>query len=235
MKNIIIKDTMREILLPPALLVKGLIKGNAELIYENYLIEFLNNSCYFLKRSNGIEYCKPISENLGECDCYAHDYGIDFKLIASNSELHARSQLSDQIHYLQPGVSCVCSSEKDRTMTVTYLHKLLRFWDFERQVYIGEGDGHTDIYEKDVKNYIKLLSTKKNLLLFHPYTFLFDEECNFNYAVSIIRQALEEDFVKSLEYRSSKQPMLETYLSFVYDDFFIILKYVDGHLKLLIM
>ena len=43
MKNIIIKDTMREILLPPALLVKGLIKGNAELIYENYLIEFLNN------------------------------------------------------------------------------------------------------------------------------------------------------------------------------------------------
>lgn len=77
-------------------IIKDYVADEKRCNYELYLTELLNNSKWIGKHhSCHFEYQE--SQSSGECDAYSDDYGIDFKLIASKTQLQARSILSFRI------------------------------------------------------------------------------------------------------------------------------------------
>ena len=82
---------LHESSLAPELVIKNFIPGEADDNYENYILEFLNESEWFMEKVGWIPFFHPVSEHFGECDCISGDYGIDLKLILSNSELKRKS------------------------------------------------------------------------------------------------------------------------------------------------
>ena len=82
---------LHEISLPPELVIKNFIPDVEEDNYENYILEFLNASDWFMEKVGYIPFFHPVSEHFGECDCISGDYGIDLKLVLSNSELKRKS------------------------------------------------------------------------------------------------------------------------------------------------
>ncbi len=86
--------------------------------------------------------------------------------------------------------------------------------------------------ECDVKNYVDMLSTKKNLFLFFPYEFLLDEHYPFRRIEYEIRTALEHNFIESGIYRNKFYSIYDTYISCIYDDHLLIYKFEhDGKLE----
>ncbi len=222
---------MREQLISPQMLIKGLIKGNKFLNYENYIIDFLNASTYFSKISKGKKYEHSKSEHAYQCDCYAGDYGIDFKLLVSNSLAHALAELRNQ-YYTQNGVTIVSGPNRDGTMGTVVLHKVLRNCSEDSLEYIGEDDGHFDLYMYEIEIIQRIFKTKKNILLFFPYTFIFEKKYSFEFAADLIKNALQKDFAPAFGYRQSKVGDYETYMAFIYCDRFVIMKYENDELKI---
>ena len=87
------------------LLISNFVKGIKPYTYEEYLIQIVNSSPYFLQKSNGTLYTHPLKEDHGEWDCISPEYAMDFKLIASESRLRALRLFSSQIS-VEDGVIC---------------------------------------------------------------------------------------------------------------------------------
>ena len=85
-------QTLRSRRLPAPIIISNFVSGDPTK-YETYLIEFINQSEWFAAHFSK-KFVEPESESHGECDCYSGDYGLDFKLIASQSELTATSCMS---------------------------------------------------------------------------------------------------------------------------------------------
>ena len=47
---------LREMSLPPELVIKGYIPGEQDCNYEKYILEFLNGSDWFMKKTKGQEF-----------------------------------------------------------------------------------------------------------------------------------------------------------------------------------
>ena len=95
--------------LPASMIIDNFIHGIEPYRYSDYLLEIVNATPFFLERSRGEGYVNPSSEAHGECDCISTHYQLDFKLIASESKLQAKSIFSPQIFY-EAGVTCYCGS-----------------------------------------------------------------------------------------------------------------------------
>ena len=67
-------------LLPASLINTNFVQGNPNSNYEKYLLEFVNASPFFLKKSKGQVYTAPESEHCGQCDCISDHYTLDFKI-----------------------------------------------------------------------------------------------------------------------------------------------------------
>lgn len=154
-----IDKNLKEVLLPPHLLIKGLIKGKKE-NYEIYLKEFLNNSLYFYKKTNGVEFLNSSSEAHGECDCYSGSYGIDFKLMVSETLLYAKANLSSQ-KFVDNGCIITSQSRKEGTMSASRLHVLLRNFDFKHNKFTEHTTDNFELYKDDLEKFREKLLTKK--------------------------------------------------------------------------
>ena len=96
---------MRAEILRPCMVIDNFIDGTMEpYSYEDYLRDFVNHSDYFLQKSNGKPYSKPVSESNGEWDCISDGYSFDFKLFTSQSRLQAARIFSQSITLVAPGV-----------------------------------------------------------------------------------------------------------------------------------
>ena len=101
-------ETMKSRILSAPILINNFVKGIGPYTYEQYLIEVVNSTPYFLQKSKGALYTHPEKEDHSEWDCVSSEYAMDFKLIASKSRLHALSLFSSQI-YVNNGIISYCA------------------------------------------------------------------------------------------------------------------------------
>lgn len=216
--------------------VRNYVKNDPLCNYEFYMVELLNQS-QEMRKLHPQEFVWQGDQAHAECDAYSGDYGIDFKLIASQSRMKATSNLSSQYTLLANGVIISHKSkasffEQEREMTVTILHAAIRQTSLEDLERIRNDTGLLQ-FEKDIQVFLKKLETKKNLLLFYPYEFSFTENQHPENAIEILTKALQNDFVNAFRYRSKVLPNFETYLTTIYYNDFVLYKIVDNQLNLM--
>ena len=224
-----IKDEMKIKMLDSVFIIKNYVNGDENCNYEKYLIELINESIFFRKKSNFLTYKLPIKEDNGECDCYSDLYKMDFKLAAANSRLRAQNLLSMQYKILAPGVRATILPKKTGTqLTTTNFHVVLKNYTMEQLEILLYEEHEFGDYEYDIKCYINNLKTNKNLFFLFPYIFFFDAKYNFKYAIDNISAAIQEHFNESLKLRKKYCPNFDTYISYIYDNNLIILQLTEN-------
>ena len=226
---------IREYLLPAPMIIKGFVPGDPYCCYEKYLLEFVNEMPFFRAKSGGDEFTTPDSESQGECDCVSNAYHTDFKLIASKTTLQARSIYSDRITPMEykgiPVLGYGAPKAKGMPMKGTRIHAALRRCNFEELFKLRKNVSRKQGVENDIKELLITLETKKNLLLFFPYSFKFECECEFDAAIEELIDTLSADFSIAMKYRKYIVPQYDTYFAFLYSGYIIFLEEMDGILR----
>ena len=216
--------------------VKIFVLNDPKCNYEFYMVELLNHSAEMRKR-HPQEFLWHASQAHAECDAYSGDYGIDFKLIASQSSMKASSLLSPRYRIDENGLIVGYEGKRDPLntegeITVTRMHAALRQSTLDDLERIRNSESLQN-HEKDIKIFLEKLETKKNLLLFYPYEYRFFENQRPDDGVERLTQALQTSFVSAFRYRSRHLPQFETYLTTVYYDDFVLLGISDDRLFLM--
>lgn len=210
--------SLRADLLPPELIIHKFIVNEKHCNYEDYLLELLNRSSFFLQKSHGDRYIPPETESHGECDCNAESYKIDFKLIASSTALQPRNTLSLGKVALADGVTLTTAPKRrNESIRTTIIYAALRSYSYEQLVQLRIAAPKKHGIERDVFQLLKKLETEKNLLLFFPYCFRFDHHYDFMDGVGQIQIALNGDFENAMRYRHNAVNGYDTYMAFIYD------------------
>ena len=215
--------TMMASLLQSPLIIKNFVVGEEKCNYEQYLLELLNHSLWFQQHYPG-RFSAPDSEAHGECDAFNNVYEIDFKLFASKTALRARSVLFPQIRKLADGCAAYGLSRDRGQIDATRLYAAFR----ETSLSELEILRHTEIkqagIENDMINVLKVLEKQKNLLLFFPYAFTFNEPHEYPSAIAAIEAGISNDFQSAFQYRSEKAGEYDTFLCCLYENHFLIMK-----------
>ena len=216
-----IDTTMQAKELEAPLIIKGFVKNDPKCNYEIYLRELLNVSSWFQKLSPG-KFVKPDSESNGECDANNPSYSIDFKLLASKTSLMARRELSPQIELLCDGCWSNGKSRNQEPIQATRLFAAFRDLELSQLKEMR----NTGIKESGISNDIitaaKTRETPKNLLLFFPYIFSFQNPHSQSEAQSLITDGLNHDFKPLFQYRSEYAENFDTYFVCLYENSFIL-------------
>lgn len=230
-------ETMKSRILSAPILINNFVKGIGPYTYEQYLIEVVNSTPYFLQKSKGALYTHPEKEDHSEWDCVSSEYAMDFKLIASKSRLHALSLFSSQI-YVNNGIISYCAprmqpSDKGyKPISATRIFAALRALNYNDLKEIRGKHKFKNRVHEDVCILLKALETNKNLFLFFPYNMYFVDDGSFTEGLEIALKGIDNDFKTSLHYRSEMCPNRDTYLCFVYAKRFIISFWANGALQL---
>ena len=216
--------------------VRNFVKNDPLCNYEFYMVELLNLSKE-MRKLHPKEFVWQGDQAHAECDAYSGDYGIDFKLIASQSRMKATSNFSYQYTLLTDGVTAIGESKanalhREKEMTVTRLHAAIRQTSLDDLERI-RNDTSLLPHEKDIQVFLKKLETKKNLLLFYPYEFSYKENIHPEGEIEFLASALQDDFVNAFRYRSKVLPDFDTFLTTVYYNDFVLFRIIDNQLKLM--
>ena len=216
--------------------VKNFVRNDPKCNYEFYMVELLNNSPR-MRALHPRQFLWHESQAHAECDAYSGDYGIDFKLIASQSSMKASSLLSPRYQIDEHGFIVGYEGKSDKLnieneLTVTRMHAALRQSTLDDLERIRHGEG-LQTYEKDVRVFLEKLETKKNLLLFYPYEYRFSGNQRPADGVEILTAALQRSFVSAFCYRSRHLPQYDTFLTTMYYDDFVLLGIAENQLYLM--
>lgn len=221
-------------LLPAQVLIKNSVKGDKECNYELYMIEFINSSLWFREKVGFKKFHRPESESHGECDCYAGNYGLDFKLTASQTRLQACSELSNQTVIVDnSGEHKTIPPKRNTSYHCTVLHKALQSYDLDGLCELRKKRYSQGTKKADIRTFLEKLEFKKNLLLYYPHKFYYRRDIEFNKAVKNIVKGLNYSFKSAMQYRMKICPEYETYMGFIYNDFFVIMCYTNNKFKVI--
>ena len=221
-------------MLPTQMIVKDYVTGCNYCNYELYIRDFINESMFFLIKSNNEPYYAPSSEENGQCDCISKNYQLDFKLFLSETMGQGKREFSNSITQLRPGIvlygepNITILSPKYKGINATYLHVAFRTVEFEELCSIGEKEYKNHCYERDISLVLKEARKQKNILWMLPYEFFYKNEIRYEDGRSEITSALNTDLQNFIRYRKLKQPTFDTYIAFIYCNKFIIL-YSSGN------
>ena len=236
---------LHESSLEPELVIKNFIPDVENDNYEIYILDFLNESEWFMEKVGWIPFFHPVSEHFGECDCISGDYGIDLKLVLSNSELKRKSW-ERVLYYPQSRTDWLPAESENippthdelRKNFATRLHAALRLFDLQDLMHLdalGFGQEYSgmrdvDVIKRDVKYFLNNLETEKNLLLFHGYEMFFDApdsvKITFEDGMRELEAAFDYDFTDAMAYRKhSVGDAYETYISTIFDNRFVIFQW----------
>ena len=220
-------------LLPSEMIIKNYIHGNPDCNYERYLLEFVNASDFFRTKSGGDIYQSPESEENGQCDCISTSYQLDFKLIASKTALQAKSILYPSKTEIVKGVFVTSEPKvKNGSIKATRIHAALREYDFEGLQKLRTTTIKKQGVENDIIELLKTLETRKHLLLFFPYKFIFNDKYEFLAGIAQIQNALNSDFRCAMQYRTHEVGAdFDTYIAFIYDDKIVFMIENAAHLS----
>ncbi|RSI07063.1 hypothetical protein [Streptococcus sanguinis] len=223
--------------LRPALIIKGYIKNEASCNYENYLLELLNHSSYFRSKGKS-KYNKPVNENNGQCDAIAKNYELDFKLLLAATSLQASNIFSPSINNVGNGITthgeCKNPNGEIKATQIQVAFRTRNLSDL-LQLEINYTGVRKQCIETDILKVLNNLKTSKNLLLYFPVKFWFDEidVPSKSEALEKIMQALNYDFESLFEYRNYVTDKFDTYFVTIYLDSFYIFKIEENKLKII--
>ncbi len=190
---------------------KDFIKGEENCNYEKYLLEYINNSSFFLNLSKGSLYEPPLKPN-GKYDANSPEYNLDFKLLVSSSFMEARSNLSVSITKVRSGLVLYGKSSGKRAQKSSSICKALRYKTLDDLENVAEGESEL-IVRKDILAYLDVLKTEKNLLFFLPGIFTDNDDRGVQTCISIVENALTHDLISSFQYRRKYAPGFDTFLA----------------------
>ena len=220
-------------MLEAPLLIPGNVKGESIGNYEQYLIEVLNASSW-MKQHHKAPFRAQIIQDSGQCDAYSDQYGLDFKLIASESAMQATSILSLQtIKNDEHSYTLVGPEKPDGRVRVTHFPHALRGKTIEELLAIRTKATKRRDMAYDINRLLNKLETKKNLLLFFPYRYRFEIPGDKTDDILTIVGKCDDGFGTVLSYRSQKFIDLDTFFVFMYDYDFILCKWENSHLHFL--
>lgn len=211
--------------IPAAVVLNNFVKNEEDSNYELFLLEFLNLSDYFQRKSKYNLYQKPVKESNGECDAISIEYSIDFKLLVSPSCCKVLRSTSNSIKKTTMGVAYGNARTIGEEQTMTVLHNLFRDKKLNDLLLIRNEEKNIspeDMHDYDILNTLKTMETKKNLLLFFPFRFYTDEAIAFDKMLKIINKNLQDWFGTLAEYRELVGMDFETYLLTEYDNRFLL-------------
>ena len=216
--------------------VRNFVKNDPLCNYEFYMVELLNLSKE-MRELHPKEFVWQGDQAHSECDAYSGDYGIDFKLIASQSRMKASSNFSNQYTLIMHGVTIVQENKasalnREKEITATVMHVALRQTSLDDLEKIRYSTGLSQV-ENDIQVFLKKLETKKNLLLFYPYEFSYQGNIHPEGEIELLTSALQDDFVNAFRYRSKVLPDFDTFLTTVYYNDFVLFRIIDNQLELM--
>ena len=177
-----------------------------------------------------MRYTPPENERFGQCDCISGLYQMDFKLIASKTALQARSILSEGKVTIAKGVTItVAPKVKGGSIKATRIHAALRDYSFKMLRELRKKTTKKQGVENDIYELLETLETRKNLLLFFPYSFSFDNEHEFREGVLQIQEAISNDFQFAMQYRHNVANIFNTYMACVYDEHIVFMEETKNH------
>ena len=229
--------------LSPILYNKNFVDKDPLCNYELYLRELINKSKYFLELSKGEKYEAPESEEHGQDDAVSKNYSIDFKLAEATTMIETQKCFSNSVSKLCDGVIVKGDSEKQGESISTILHAALRqikcIEDIDRiyktrSIYTKLENRKEGFQEQiildDLKRFINILKKDKNLLLFMPIVFFLKDNIDNAVGEEMIKEALYSDFNLVFKYRYERCSSKDTFLSCVYMDSLMVLKYENDKL-----
>lgn len=234
-----VDNSLVEQLLPAPFIIDNFVKDD-EISYETYLVEMVNSSQYFLDKLKNGSYHHRKEQSKKECDCCGDGYELDFKIAESESMMQAKSIFSLGKQCITSGVIVTTTpkvnrqSRRYKPISAPYLHKLLRGCSEHQLEEINDSlnDEHEkDIEIKEIRGFLHNIQVQKNLLLFIPYRFYFDNS-KINFTVkegaSHIIRLLENDYNASISFRM-KYCNQDTFFAFYFMKTFVIVKSnIDG-------
>ena len=207
------------------------VKGEPDSNNEKFLVEFLNNSSWFRNKVGSKEFVRRERQVHGECDTYAGEYELDFKLLVSATACQARRELSDSIVVIQSNATVISAPRRTKPMNAIRIYCALRGLSCEKLLSYEEGVFKYGTVEYDVQNIVEKASTQKNIVFFFPYYFTSDVSSDLEYMIPVIQEALEHDFSALFKLRKSRCPDKETYISCVCSDTMLFFQCDNDHLN----
>lgn len=198
---------LSERIIPAPLVLNNYVNGLPKYSYEEYLLEFINLSNEFKKLSQGEMYHSPYSEAHSENDCISANYSLDFKLIETASYFYGLRNYSFQYSKLSNGCIATLSARKKGSTRMYLLMSCLRGKSlnhlnniYERKNKFNEYPDNED--DKQILNYLQNLTTNKNLLLYYPHVFFYEDSSCVN--PDDIAKEISSDISASLKFRKEK-------------------------------
>lgn len=207
--------------LPAAVSIKNFVEGNP-IDCEEYLRDFINLSKLVEKEGNQpFVLRKHEEQSQGQPDIYNSSYELDFKILADEKYMEAKSMLSNSITELCPGLIAVgrarLPGESKRVFDVI---KCLRYKTMKDLKDIENGIIR-DSESKMIKQILSKISVDKNVLFFLPYDYFLKKiETDLN-VVKFIISCIADDLKELLEYRKAKVKG-DTFVAFISSKYFII-------------
>lgn len=198
------------------------IQNNSVKIDENYLLELLNYSTYFMFKSKGEKFKAVISQSNGEADAYCDEYEIDFKRFESNSFFQMLREKG--LRYREFKNSSLVLNSRDIKKDIKY-KAIYRLAKESNEINIE--------IDKEYSWIRKLLSTNKNILLLFPYVFSKQNRKNEEITAKEVGKEFYEVFFNFFEYRKKQCPNFDTFFVFIFDDNFCLFKLEENTLKLI--
>lgn len=218
--------------LPASCVIRNFVKGIMECNYELYLVELLNQSTWF-KRNFDEHFIYKSVQDAGQCDAYSGEFGIDFKLVASKTELQGKSLFSPQVMQPLEGVTLYGPCKKPGgELKATNIYTAIRNKTVEELKSNKAISSKKQGIENDIKECLETFETCKNVLFFFPYCIDIDNCSDLQEVVDVTEQALNYDFKGVIAYRAEFAPNFEDYFVTICKNEFVIFSIQNGVLKL---
>ena len=213
-ENLLIKQ------LPPTVYIKNYIDGHPA-NYEDFLTTFINSSKLVTCKGNQkFVLRKHEEQNHGEADIFNSFYELDFKTLVDTMYMEAKSMLSPSISEICPGVISIGPSRLNGKRGAFDIVKCFRSKTIDDLIKI-EGKNIKVTESKTIIQTLKTVSVNKNILLFLPFDYCFDNISTDTETAKFIINCISEDLRCLLEYRNLKI-IKDTYISFISKGYFII-------------
>ena len=192
--------------------------GN-ELSYEDYLLDILNASQYFMKKAGDhMGYVSPKSEDNGESDAISTEYQIDFKLLIDEDVMRGLNKNKPSVsrEYIRQGIIIVNDNPSPTPISQkNILNDIIQ---------ITLEDIINDSLKSDTsKHFIRNIEKNKNLFLYYPYEYV----CPKQYSIAALLYMFTQIFNVSLSYRKEKVSNRDTYLCVKVNEYFLVFEWFD--------
>lgn len=221
----------------PELILSDFVEGDDRCNYELFLLELMNESNYFVSKLKEGKYSHTKEQSHSECDCIGSGYEIDFKIANSMSFMQAKRIFSPQPILLHSGIIIETPPKVTqhtpgyKPIPATIMHTALRGKTVADLEALSQKTEDITAIEKDIIGFLKVICTKKNILLLLPVEFYFEKEHPFEEGYEQIIESLWNDCHASMEYRKKYVNDRDTFLTFYYSDTFVIVEYTGESFK----